>query len=51
MGDEIQFSNKFGVKLSLLCPFFFGMLSIDTYCFMCTININVLEPSAFNLEF
>jgi hypothetical protein len=51
MGHEIQFNSKFGAKLSLLCPFFLEHFQLTIVVTMFTITINVLEPSAFNLEF
>jgi len=50
--DETQFSNKFGVQLSLPCPFFFKMPSINHIVFvMCIVVINVMELGAFNPKF
>ncbi len=51
MGHEIQFSSKFGVKLSLLCPFFLECFQLINVVTMCIVTINVFKPSAFDLDF
>jgi hypothetical protein len=51
MGHEIQFNNKFGVKLNLIVLSFFECFQLITIVVMCNITKNVLDPSAFNLEF
>jgi hypothetical protein len=45
---ESQFSSKFGPKLSLPSPFFPERFQPITAAAMCTVDINFLEPGAFN---